>query len=200
MKMNRHKIIKLIVLFFLVSSTVIAQKFTIEPKTRVGEISPTSTESDLIKIYGKKNVKRSKIAVGEGELVEGTILFPNTPDEITIEWKEKLKYPERITISHPNTSWKIISGVKIGTTLEQLEVINKSKFKLTGFEWDYPGRTVSWENGILPVQLQLDLSSDTDISFEELNQVSGDGEFSSNNEIIRKMKLRVERIFIRWDI
>ncbi len=170
------------------------------PAERVGDITRSSTESDLKRIYGVENVKRHQIYIGEGFEVEGTILFPDTEKELRIEWRNDFKEPQRITITHPNTKWVIDSGVTIGTTINQLEKINKGRFKLTGFEWDYPGRTVSWEKGVLPIQLQLDLDSDVELPFEEQRMVVGDGYFNSDNHIIKKMGLKVESIYIRWDI
>ena len=60
---------------------------SIDPAKNVGEITKLSTEQDLIRLYGKRNVKRTEIGVGEGEVVKGTILFPDTDKEILIEWK-----------------------------------------------------------------------------------------------------------------
>lgn len=187
-------------LFGLLTSILYAADFTISPKERVGKIIPTSTEADLKKIYGNSNVKTYEVDVGEGDVVEGTIVFPDTNKELTIEWKKNKASPERITIYRSDTPWNTISGISIGTTLEELERINGGSFMLTGFEWDYPGRTVSWEKGKLPIQLQLDLDSEVKISNKELMQVSGDSNFSSNNPIIKKMKLKVVRMHIRWDI
>jgi len=174
--------------------------YLIIPSSKVGAITPKATEVELRKIYGNKNVKLYEVDVGEGDVVEGTIVFPNTNKELTIEWKSKHKDPERITIYRADTKWITNNGITIGTTLEEMEKINGGIFKLTGFGWDYPGRTVSWEQGNLPIQLQLDLDPDVKLSDKELMQVSGDSYFSSNNPIIKKMKLKVVRMHILWDI
>lgn len=99
-----------------------------------------------------------------------------------------------------NTKWQTSSGIMIGTSLDEIERINKGIFKLTGFGWDYPGRTVSWGNGVLPIQLQLDLRPGTEVSDDKFMQVLGDGYFESSNEVIKSMNLKVKRIFVRWDI
>jgi hypothetical protein len=175
-------------------------EYLIEPMVRVGKITPNTSETDLVLIYGRENVKRSEIGVGEGDVVMGTILFPYTDKELSIEWKANFSKPVRISIYGDDTKWKTTSGISIGTTLEELEQINSGIFKLTGFGWDYPGRTVSWEMGSLPKQLQLDLWSQTDISSEEIGQVLGDSYFDSSNLVFRKMKLKVRQIYVRWDI
>jgi len=192
-----------IIVFSFLSASGFADttpNWVINPEVNVGKITKNTSEKDLIRIYGKKNVKRIEIGIGEGEVVLGTVLFPETNKQITIEWKENFSNPGRITVAHINSTWRLNSGVKVGSTLEEVEKINEEPFKLTGFEWDYPGRTVSWEKGKLPVQLQLDFDYNADIPQAELVQVLGDGYFSSKNRVIRKMNLKVKTIFIRWGI
>ena len=175
-------------------------KYIVAPKTKVGEITRTSSEADLIKIYGKENLKRTSIPLGEGMEIEGTILFPHTNKELTIQWKDNFSQPNIITISTNQTVWKTSSGITIGTTLNEVEKINEDTFKLTGFEWDYPGRTVSWEKGALSTALQIDFESDVSLPWKEYEQVMGSDSFSSDNQIMRKLNLKVTHIHIRWDI
>ena len=120
--------------------------------------------------------------------------------EVLIEWKADFANPRKISVAHPNSAWRIDSGIAVGSTLDEVEKLNGGPFKMTGFEWDYPGRTVSWESGVFPAQLQLDFEPSAKISQPELFQVVGDGHFSSKNRIIKKMKLKVNAIHIRWDI
>lgn len=176
--------------------------WVIRPAKHAGPITHDTTEQDLIRLYGKDNVKRVDVYIGEGETLPGTVLFPDTPKELTIEWGGLYVAPSRLTITRRDSVWKIDKGIKVGDTLERVEKLNRKAFRLTGFEWDYPGRTVSWEHGKLPVQLQLDFDFDVDMPLppEEYTKVLGDGDFSSRNPTIRKLKLKVERIFIRWDL
>ena len=76
---------------------------------------------------------------------------------------------------------------------------NSTNFKLTGFEWDYPGRTTSWAKGKLSKSLQLDFWTDKKIADSDARKVAGDSEIMSSNRVIQKMKLKVKIIFIRWD-
>lgn len=189
-----------ITFIFCFSALASSQDYIIDPTIRVGAITPTTTEKDLISLFGADNVKRYEIDVGEGDVVEGTMLFPGTDHALTIEWKTSFANPERITIRSGSTVWQTVQGIKIGSTLEEVEEANGNNFKITGFEWDYPGRTVSWEGGTLPKQLQLEFEPQTEVSFQEIMQVSGDSYFSSSNEIFKKMQLKVAVIYIRWDI
>jgi hypothetical protein len=175
------------------------QFFSIDPVKGVGPIKPNCTEKDLIDFYGSKNLKRSDIDIGEGETVVGSTLFPASPNAVEIEWKNSFKLPERLTISSPGTQWKTKEGITIGTTLDQLEKINGGPFTLTGFGWDYEGRTMSWESGKLPKQLQLELVPTQKVTDEEEDSVQGDRGFKSDHPVMKKKKLAVKTIFIRWD-
>ncbi len=171
----------------------------IDPASKVGKINKSTSEEELIKIYGKENVKRQKLPVGEGMFVEGAVLFPGTKNELLIEWKGELKNPERITISSPKGSWWFSNGLKIGDSLQEVEKYNSAVFRLSGFEWDYPGRSTSWEKGKLPENLQLDFGTNIELAESDARKIAGDGTFKSSNKIIKKLKLKVKTIFIRWD-
>lgn len=181
------------------SAQVSNESFLIDPWHGVGHIVPGCSEIDLIKFYGAKNVRYAAIEIGEGETAQGSILFPGTLDAVAIEWKQTYSQPERITISSRGTRWHTQEGITIGTSLDQLEVINGRPFKLTGFCWDYEGRTVSWEKGRLSQQLQLDLRPTKDVSESEFETVLGDRYFSSSFPAMKKLGLVVEKIFVRWD-
>lgn len=175
------------------------EDWLIDPASKVGKINKSTSEEDLIKIYGKENVKRQKLPVGEGMFIEGAVLFPGTKNELLIEWRGELKNPERITISSSEGSWGFSNGLKIGDSLEKVEKYNSAVFRLSGFEWDYPGRTSSWEKGKLSDNLQLDFATDKELAESEMQKIAGDGTFKSSNKVIKKMKLTVKTIFIRWD-
>lgn len=201
--MLTNKVILVILISLVFIKTTQADQsidLLIKPATNVGAITKTTTEADLKRIYGAKNVQRYEVGVGEGEVVPGTILFPGTKRELTIEWEKAYRNPVRITISKPKSEWSLNSGIKIGSTQEEVEKANGGDFKLTGFEWDYPGRTVSWEKAKLPPQLQLDLDPTVQLPWQEYSKVLGDNFYSTQNKVIRKLKLVVSVIYIRWDI
>ena len=77
------RFIKVITLFAVMMSAgafqANAQNWQIVPGTSVGPITRSTSEKELIKIFGARNVKREAVDVGEGETQQGTILFPNDP-------------------------------------------------------------------------------------------------------------------------
>jgi hypothetical protein len=165
---------------------------------RVGFITPKSTETDLINLYGKSNIKRAKIGLGEGFTIEGTEIFPKQSNMADIQWKTEFSQPERITISQSKTQWKTKEGITIGTTLDEIEKLNGRPFKLTGFEWDYPGRSVSWEGGKISKTIQIDFKITIELPLEKYRKVLGDGPFSSSNAFMKEMKLVVDKIAVNW--
>jgi hypothetical protein len=47
------------------------------------------------------------------------------------------------------SAWRTRSGVRIGSTLKELEKLNAKAFALAGFGWDYGGTVVDWRDGDL---------------------------------------------------
>jgi hypothetical protein len=45
--------------------------------------------------------------------------------------------------------WRTTYGITQGTTLLELERINRKPFRLAGFDFDYSGTVLSWESGLL---------------------------------------------------
>jgi hypothetical protein len=172
--------------------------FLIDPPRRVGRITPACTEKQLIAIYGARNVRRARIHLGEGEYVEGTVLFPGTPNAVEIEWKRAFSHPKRITIAAARTRWRTKEGITIGTALSKLETANGLPVRLMGFGWDYEGRTVSWGKGRLPKELTVDLAPTRGVSTGEERAVRGGREFSSGHPSMQKMGLVVARLFVSW--
>ena len=172
-------------------------KWTAAAAPTVGGITPETSREQVKALFGAENVETFQIPVGEGMTVEGTRVYSGTPNELHIEWKDA-GTPERLTISGKGTDWQTPVGITVGTSLETVEKINGGAFRITGFGWDYAGRTVSWEGGRLPDQLQLAFEPTHTMSAEKEQEVTGDQRLSSDHPVIRKKGLKVETIFIRW--
>lgn len=153
---------------------------------------------DITKAYGPEKCQPWSVPVGEGEVVAGTRVLGGSKNEFLIEWKRS-GTPERITIASPGTDWKTPGGISIGSTIERVEKANGVPFMLTGFEWDYPGRTVSWKGGHLPAELQMDFEYSHSLSQELMKQIPvGDGSFSSDLPVLKSIGLKVSRLFVTW--
>ena len=165
--------------------------WTCVPGKQVGLITPTSTEGDIIFAYGKDNVTRGEIGLGEGESTMATIVFPLTENELLVKWIEGEAYKkiESISIMNVGAKWKTTQGISIGTTLEQLLSINKKSFKFAGFEWDYAGGVTSWNGGSINENLKVTLEpTKEEAIFPDL---LGDTEFSTDHPKAKEAGLRV---------
>ena len=159
----------------------------------VGAIGAAMTEKDLIQIFGEEKVIRGAIPVGEGETIEGTVVFPNSPDELHVLWQdESFSKIESIGITKPDNTWKTQEGVRFGTNLEQLATVNGQPITFAGFEWDYAGNITNFNGGHFDAKgLGLSLFEGDD------NQgLIGDKEFKSDKEgldlegfVVREMRI-----------
>ena len=134
--------------------------WTCVPGKQVGRITANFTTEQLEKMFGEENVNNTDIGLGEGETAPGTIVFQETKDELIIQWVEGEEYKKikNIKIRNEGTNWKTSEGITVGSTLEQLLEMNGKDFTFTGFEWDYAGGVMSWENGKINADLKVYLS------------------------------------------
>ena len=162
-----------------------------------GTITAQTTEAGLTRTYGKANVVAQAVDLGEGETELGTTLFPADPvRQVEILWKDPLgkRWPKRVQISGGKSLWRTVHGISLGTTLKNLEQLNRKPFLLTGFDWDYSGTVVSWNNGALgqeldhPGRVLLRLMPSHDHSQRlDYSSVEGDRDFSSRHPAMQKL-------------
>ena len=110
--------------------------------------------------------------------------------------KHKFQKIDRIIIRSKGTQWKTIDGITIGTSLSNIVKMNEKEVTILGFEWDYAGTLVSWNNGKL--EKKYDVGKKFAMSFESLSgkvnnyeSVMGDKQLKSDNEVIKSMNLKV---------
>ncbi len=119
-----------------------AKSFVIEDLTRYNA-------EDLKKAYPDANFKEDI-----GMFEEGTeerayiILYPDTPNELHITWENEEKKRMNDIRFTENGKWKSSTGIKVGTTYEELVRLNENPVSFYGFGWDYSG-AVMWNNGKL---------------------------------------------------
>lgn len=198
---------------FLIGAGVLASlsaqsSYHIVSRVRVGAITPQTSESDLKRIYGRKNVQNTKVSLGEGEYEPGTVVYPNDPTRsIEIVWKDarRKRFPERIQLTGEKSVWRTRHGISLGTRLKELERINGKPFVLLGFSWDYEGTVVSWEGGRLERDFEKDgrvvllrLSDQTayEMLSEDADSVAGDRDFPSSNQAMQKINPKVYQIIV----
>jgi hypothetical protein len=181
-------------------------QWLIVPGVRVGPITATTGEDDLVLLFGRERVERRPILVGDGAPRPGTIVLGKTLDALEILWRDDaFQKPEQILIGGGKTRWKSREGITIGTSLAQLVKLNGRHFRFLGFGFDRGGTIVSWEGGRLgrvyrlgtnvSVRLGPDRLFD-DLDAAERRRISGEQEISSATAILRKLRLTVWEIVI----
>jgi hypothetical protein len=193
-----------------VSSLFAQTSYQIVPRVRVGSITPRSCESELKRIYGRRNVRRSRVSLGEGEYEPGTVIYPNHPLKmIEIIWKDARRkcFPQRLQLTGEKSLWRTLPGISLGTRLKELERINGKPFVLAGFSWDYEGTVVSWEGGKLAQEFEKDgravllrLSDRTGhgVSGEDMMSVQGDRDFPSSHQVMQRINPKVYQIIVEF--
>jgi len=174
----------------------VAPKWLCVAGKQVGLIKNTSTEADIIQAYGKANVIRKTIGLGEGETMEGTVVFPGTDNEIIIEWAQDKAFqkPAKIRIEKANAAWKTDQGIGVGTTLAQLQAINGKDFKFAGFEWDYAGIANNWQGGKIDPKITVFLEANKPEALYP--DLLGDALFDASNPKAKAADLRVRTLVV----
>jgi len=158
------------------------------------------SESDLKKTFGEK-LRRVKgyYPEGMGEY-SITLLFAGTTNQVGFVWKDDsvthsgLEY---LTVSTPQSRWRTKSGIGIGTTLKELELLNQKPFSFYGFGWDYSGMT-SWEEGSLSEQhVSVTLGTPPNSSGPYTDSIQGDRNFQSSSQIAQRVNPTVWEIVLR---
>lgn len=197
--------------------------WTIIPRICVGSITVTSSELDLISMFGKENIKRIKflregypgpgVDLSMEEPETETVLFPNEPEKkLIVSWSD-LEHQQIATIEirGEKSLWHTSQGITLGTTLKQLEEINGTPFSLYGFGWDGSGFIVSWNGGKLStefggfgpsisrvISLSLRDPDPDKITPEDHQEINGDKKFISEHPILQRENPPVLAINIRW--
>lgn len=181
-------------------------KWTCIPGMKVGGIVYNSSLEELSVIYEVENLIYDSLLI-DGQLYYGTCLYPSESNQrLFIIWKNKkeLKYPDRIVIL--GSKWQTHKGVKIGSTLDDLTLINGKEFDLSGFRRKGEGTVISWKGGELGVlhilgknfflQLSYNESKFFNIPEEGLLTLTNSDFVSSDNEYLKNIDLKVSRMEI----
>jgi len=190
------------------------QSWFIDPDGNSGKITKTTTQADLKRIFGEQNVQDRDVNLGEGYFEKGTALFSGEPQKfIEILWKdaEGNRFPKMILVSGiqegnyaGESLWKTTYGIGLGTSLKDLEKINRCPFRLAGFAWDYGGTILSWAGGLLEKdfgsngdkKVFIRLSEDNSHS-ADARQVLGDREFSSGHPAMQTINPHIyQMVFV----
>lgn len=176
------------------------------PGERVGRITASTSEADLVRIFGREQVERRPLAGDGGDSRVGTIVLGRTLDALEIFWRDDaFLEPERVVIGGGKTRWHGREGLTVGTLLEELVKLNGRPFTLHGFGWERGGTVASWQGGRLGATYRLGETATIrlgpDRGFEDLTpgereKIRGEREVSSSSPILARLGLRVWEIVL----
>lgn len=162
----------------------------VEPTRRVGAITHTSTEEEIVRVYGSTNVT-------PGTAGAYIVLFLGKPDEIRVDFSEPHRFPERVSIGGAGGAWQTANGLRVGLTVQQLEDLNGGPFDVTGLNYEIPARVVSWRGGTFPPTLFVDLAPSDALGNQDQKRLSSNKTFfDSSNPALRTFL--VHRIVVEW--
>ena len=171
---------------------------------------PAASAASLQRSFGSPDVDTTSVPLGdtEGDMLPATVLFPHDPmRRIEIVWKDRnaLQYPRYVWLNRAPTAWRTSQGITIGTSLRELERLNRGPFHLAGFAFDESGAVTSWDGGRLmalagstcDVRVWLDSLGDSNAADSKwYKQVVGDRDFSSRDPAMQALNPRVSRLQI----
>jgi hypothetical protein len=182
------------------------QRWHIVPGRSADSLTATSSEAELQQRYGKAAVQSDRIQLGEGETTPGSVLFPaDSLHRLEIVWHDTVtrSRPARLILHGSVSEWTVGPGISLGTSLQDLERLNRQPFTLAGFGWDYAGVITDWRGGALDsmiagAKLYLEPAPGQSES-AAYAQVLGDRDYSSSLQPMQQLNPRVGTIFVDFE-
>ena len=161
---------------------------------------------DLVKAFGANNVVDEEIDGAESDKIKASVLYPNEPKaRLEFIWSDqKARRRPAMIRAKDQSAWASANGIRIGMALADVEKMNGKPFKLSGFDWDLGGRVTDWQGGALGKPLRggcvigVEFVHPEDAPEANLTKVTGDREFSSDNEDMRAVEPFVGTVTISY--
>jgi len=199
--------------------------FRVIPGQRFGAVTATVSHADLVRLFGTTNVYLGRVQCAEASCNEpgSAVKVPGCPDTLEIFWFDTvtLSRPATVTAalrfdqygdSSLHGCWRTQQGLRIGTTLQDLEALNQRPFQLDPLgEWDYAGGVGPWLGGRLGdllhpasapwIGLRVDFLSSGTLSSSEFEQISKPQRDSlrSDEPLVRRLNPRVVQFWMTFD-
>jgi hypothetical protein len=160
---------------------------------RVGAIVKGSAKpGDLVKIYTAAYVKLGKIHAAEGQEQPGAIIFQGTANELQVGFTEDGQKIEFVRIV--GAAWATKEGLRVGTTLAELERLNGGPFQFSGFGWDYGGGVTARGRALKGIGITIAYTKNGES--KEAQRVMGDRLFSSRHPALKNLGVVVSQLVI----
>ncbi|NQW75469.1 MAG: hypothetical protein HQ448_01625 [Cytophagales bacterium] len=188
-------------LILIISSLACSQKKNqIQNFGSLNEVLACKTLNGLQLKYGVENVINDTSWVIGDDTLRGSIIFPNSTKQAFVYFHDGNIVD--VTIKGESADWKTKSGLYLGMTLSEVQLINAKNFTLSGFNWSHGGSVVSWEGGKLTGDSTLshlavfsNVSNEHQgISDEAYKLISGEVEFDVRHPDIQKLNPKLDLI------
>src|SRR5437016_7971645 len=100
-----------------------------------GPLAKDSSHARLTEAFGAPNVAFMEVDGAEGEKMMASVVFPNDPKRrLEITWKDEAeRRSPGMVLAGEGSAWTAGNGLRIGTSLAEVETANGNPFKLSGF-------------------------------------------------------------------
>lgn len=184
-----------------VTETVAAPDFSIKPGVGIGVLDGEMDRAALEEAIGKDQVTERDFYLGEGESAPGLALYADSPEEVEVLLDDD-GFVILYRLAQKDSKWATTGGVKVGTTIQELQAANGQAFKFTGFDWDYGGTVTNWNGGAFDGKdflVVLGYNYDgPQMSEEDMSALVGDQEVMSDHPAAQKYEIAVVEIMQRY--
>jgi len=105
---------------------------------------------NLRQLFGEGNVQLADLDGGEGETVQGVVLFADDPTrraELFFKHPQQHSGIDTVRVRTDTSRWHLAGGVQPGMSLADLVQANDAPVSFLGLEWDYGGAITDWHHG-----------------------------------------------------
>ena len=156
------------------------------PGESLGAITKESTREQLLEVYGAENINFEERMFMD-EPINSSSLFKGTENAVMIYWSDNTySQVSSVELMGEKGEWSTKEGIKLGSTLKEVEAVNGKAFKLYGFYGaEGSGMNESWEGGAISSKVQINFGGGIPEESEMDKELLYENKVSSDNEILQ---------------
>src|SRR5262245_10661029 len=116
-------------------------------------IALDSSHAKVVQAAGAAHVAYQRVETGGGDKIGATVVYPKEPTHrLEVIWSDHTARtkPSSVRVAGNSSSvWVLDNGLKIGSTIAEVEKLNGKPFRLYGFGWEMGGMQLDWLDGKL---------------------------------------------------
>jgi hypothetical protein len=174
-------------------------QFLIDPGKSFGHIKKGATLASLEKEFGKANVRvgTEQPPHGDFQKQRAAVLFPGKLDEAVVLLTPQNR-AEGVYIQKAGGKWATKEGLRIGTSLAELEKMLGGPFPISAYGQDGGGAVGQVKNSALARHLFIRLAQDEKKRISDADTAAMNKNFRSDTPAARRAGLTVSVIW--WDL